>query len=119
MFIFDNSRQLSPEKAKQQFLNGLKNIASILKVENFSKDEASDWYDNVLAPNNLPTILEIRLQWEKFPPNEYGDPFGIVTFWENQRQAEWDASQVHSPIFQNNDDSFGYSLLMNNIRRGS
>lgn len=75
----DNSRQIFPAHAKKHYLDAVETIANILKIETFSKDECSDWYD--FQENCHPSILEIRQQWEKLPPEEYGDPFGIITFW--------------------------------------
>jgi hypothetical protein len=94
----DGSKEISPASSKKLYLNGLQEIVKVLNIDGFSVDEAADWYDN--APTR-PTLLEIRQQWELFNPDVEGDPFNILTFWENKRQAEWDARlpQNRTPVF--------------------
>ena len=101
------------------YLRGLELIARNLKLKSFSKDEARDWLINCKKCGGLYPLEEVQKQWEQENPEEYEDPFGILTFWADQRQAEWDSSQSQSPRFPSSgNEALGYSLLMNNIRHG-
>ena len=94
------------------FAKRLEPVAIRLGIAEFSRGEAQEWAE---AQDNAPDVdladllQKVISQWEKLDPNEYGDPFGILTFWEDQRQAQWDARCFH-------DGAAGFSLLMSNLR---
>jgi hypothetical protein len=94
------------------FAKRLEPVAQRLGITEFSRGEAQEWAE---AQDNAPSVdlsdllQKVISQWEKVNPSEYGDPFGILTFWEDQRQAQWDAQCFH-------DSARGYSRLMRNLR---
>ena len=99
------------------YLDLLESLAVNLGIKIFSRDEAKDWIESFYDSNSLPSIESISRQWRESDPCEYGDPFGILTFWADQRQAKWDSQNCTSPIFPKSPDySMGYSLLMGNIK---
>lgn len=65
----------------------------------------------------MPEVSDVQKQWELFNPEEEGDPFGILDYWERKKQAESDARFNQSPMLPKSPDyAFGYSLLMGNIK---
>jgi hypothetical protein len=79
------------------YLRGLEIIARDLKIESFSKKEAREWLVSGLK-GQIPTLEAIKEQWTWRNPEEYGDPFGILTFWADQEQGAWDARQPEARV---------------------
>lgn len=100
-----------------EYLDQLEAIATNLGLKSFSREESAEWAEECLKGGGLPSIESIESQWSNFNPDLEGDPFNILTFWENQRQAGWDSSMEKSIMFPKSPDyAFGYFLLMGNIK---
>lgn len=74
------------------YLRGLEIIARDLSIKSFRKKEAREWLVSGLH-GKIPTLEAVKAQWSSFNPEEEGDPFGILTFWADQKQGEWDRRQ--------------------------
>lgn len=79
------------------YLQGLELIARDLELKSFSKKEAREWLVSALT-TKIPTLENVKAQWSRENPEVYGDPFGILTFWADQRQGEWDRKQPEARV---------------------
>ena len=85
----------------------LEGIAALLGIQSYSRGEAEDWaihqIDHSANEFELADMLvKIKEVWSAniergLHPDDAGDPFGILTFWEDSAQQNWDNRQRKDP----------------------